>query len=230
VMAAGLGYRPQEFQAMGVDMGTRVGRLTEGVELIKRLWTEERVTHEGKYFQVTDAGAGIRPKQAPRPPVWLGGDVEAAVRRAARIADAWLGSPTADLATLAGHVAAFADERRKHGLPDDVACPMVRECFLGRDAGHARAVSRGPLLYKYSAYASWGHEDAAGEDFEAGFDDFAADRFIVGDAEKVRDDIQRLAEITGTDHIVARVQWPGLEQAEVIANIERLGRLVANLP
>ena len=94
VLGAGLGYRPEEFQAMGVEPRDRVGRLIEGLELIKRLWTEDSVTHHGRYFQLDDARASVRPKQSPRPPIWLGGDVEPAVRRAARIADAWCIAPT----------------------------------------------------------------------------------------------------------------------------------------
>ena len=95
VLGAGLGYRPEEFQAMGVDQLERVGRLTEGLEVIKRLWTGDRVVHHGRYFRLDDVQASVRPKQRPRPPIWLGGSVEPAVRRAARIADAWCIAPTA---------------------------------------------------------------------------------------------------------------------------------------
>ena len=153
VLAAGLGYRPEEFQAMGVDIANRVGRLSEGIEVIKRLWTEETVSHHGRYFQLDQARAGVRPKQQPRPPIWLGGDVEAAVRRAARLADAWLAAPTTTFDRLVELIGAFRAERRQAGLADDVNCPIVRECFIGRSTAHAREISRGPLLAKYAAYA-----------------------------------------------------------------------------
>ncbi len=159
VLGAGLGYRPEEFQAMGVDQRERVGRLTEGLELIKRLWTEDSVTHHGKYFQLDDAKASVRPKQSPRPPIWLGGDVEPAVRRAARIADAWCIAPTLSIRSILARLEVFRDERRKTGQPEDVSCPLIRECFVGRDAAHATAASRGPLLFKYRAYASWGQRE-----------------------------------------------------------------------
>ena len=98
VLAGGLGYRPEEFEASNVDIAQRVSRTVEAVEVIKRLWAEDRVSHGGKHFRLTDVGASIRPKQQPRPPIWLGGDVEPAVKRAARIADGWLGAPTTTLA------------------------------------------------------------------------------------------------------------------------------------
>jgi alkanesulfonate monooxygenase SsuD/methylene tetrahydromethanopterin reductase-like flavin-dependent oxidoreductase (luciferase family) len=227
VLGAGLGYRPEEFQAMGVDQRERVGRLTEGLEVIKRLWTEDKVTHHGRYFRLDDVQASVRPKQRPRPPIWLGGSVEAAVRRAARIADAWCIAPTASTRAIAACVEAFRAARRKTGQPENVPCPLIRECFVGRDAVHARDASRGPLLSKYQAYASWGQ--GAKRDLSATFDDFARDRFLIGDVEKVTDGILRYAEIARTDHILLRMQWPGLEHREALGSIERVGRIIAAL-
>ena len=123
----------------------------------------------------------------------------------------------------------FCEERRATGQPDDVACPIIRECFVGRDADHARAVSRGPLLYKYSAYASWGQGETTQGDFENAFDDFARGRFLVGDAEQVKDELLHYREITGSDQFLLRVQWPGLDHAEAMGNIERIGRVIADL-
>jgi alkanesulfonate monooxygenase SsuD/methylene tetrahydromethanopterin reductase-like flavin-dependent oxidoreductase (luciferase family) len=227
VLGAGLGYRPEEFQAMGVPERERVGRLTEGLEVIKRLWTEDRVTHHGRHFRLDDVAASVRPKQRPRPPIWLGGSVEAAVRRAARIADAWCIAPTASTRAIAAGLEAFRDERRKTGQPDDANCPLIRECFVGRDAAHAKDESRGPLLFKYQAYASWGQ--GAERDFSATFDDFARDRFLIGDVEQVRDGILRYAETARTDHILLRMQWPGLKHQEALGSIERVGRIIAAL-
>ena len=147
---------------MGVAKSERVGRLTEGLELIKRLWTEDSVTHHGRYFRLDDARTSVRPKQRPRPPIWVGGDVEPAVRRAARIADTWCIAPTSSPKSIQASLEAFRDERRKTGQPDDVSCPLIRECFVGRDAAHARDASRGPLLFKYRAYASWGQGEKIG--------------------------------------------------------------------
>lgn len=229
VLCAALGYRGEEFQAMGVDMKDRVGRLTEGVDIIKRLWTEESVTHHGKHFHFDDARASVQPKQDPRPPIWLGGDVEAAVRRAARIADAWCVAPTLSTETMLRFLEAFREERAKTGQPADAKCPVIRECFIGRDAAHAREISRGPLMYKYKAYASWGQGETTQGDFDAAFDDFAKGRFLIGEAEAVKDQILEYADLAKTDHILLRVQWPGLPHAEAMGNIERIGKVVADI-
>ncbi len=229
VLCAGLGYRPEEFQAMGVDMKDRVGRLTEGLDIVKRLWTEPSVTHHGKHFHLDDAKASVRPKQSPRPPIWLGGDVEAAVKRAARISDAWCAAPTISTESILKYLELFREERRRTGQAEDVACPIIREAFVGKDQAEADRVSRGPLLYKYKAYASWGQGETTQGDFDAAFDDFAEGRFLIGDAEKVKDGILRCGELFKTDQLLLRVQWPGLEQAEALANIDRIGKIVRDL-
>jgi hypothetical protein len=108
-----------------------------------------------------------------------------------------------------------------------MGCPLIRECFVGRDAVHARDTSRGPLLSKYQAYASWGQ--GAKRDLSATFDDFARDRFLIGDVEKVKDGILRYAEVARTDHILLRMQWPGLEHQEALGSIERVGSIIAAL-
>ncbi|MDP6706584.1 MAG: LLM class flavin-dependent oxidoreductase [Alphaproteobacteria bacterium] len=229
VLCAGLGYRTEEFQAMGVEMRQRVGRLTEGLEVIKRLWGEDSVTHHGKHFQLDDAKASVKPKQRPRPPIWLGGDVEAAVRRAARIADAWCVAPTLSTGSMLSYLEVFRDERRKTDQAEDIACPLIRECFVGRDAAHAREVSRGPLLFKYRAYASWGQGETTEGGFDAAFDDFAKGRFLIGDSEQVKHEILHYAEIARTDQILLRVQWPGLDHQEALGNIDRIGKIIADL-
>lgn len=229
VLCAGLGYRPEEFQAMGVEMRKRVGRLTEGLEIVKRLWTEDSVTFHGKHFHIDDAKPSVRPKQRPRPPIWLGGDVEAAVRRAARLADAWCVAPTLSTETLLKFLAIFREERAAAGLDDDPECVLIRECFVGRDAAHARAASHGPLLYKYKAYNAWGQGETAGDGFEAGFDDFAKGRFLIGDADQVADELLEYGERARTGDILLRVQWPGQDQAETLGNIARIGGIISKI-
>ena len=124
----------------------------------------------------------------------------------------------------------FRDEPGETGPAGRRQLPgSIREGFVGRDAAHAAATSRGPLLFKYRAYASWGQGETAGSDFDAAFDDFAKDRFLIGEAEQVKEEILRYAEIARTDHILLRVQWPGLAHEEALGNIKRIGGIIAAL-
>jgi len=231
VLAGGLGYREAEFEAMGAKKKQRVSRLEESIEVIKRLWTEDRVTHHGRHFSLTDVGCSVRPKQEPRPPVWLGGDVEPAVKRAARIADAWLGSPTASVDQLGTLLNVYRQERKEHGLPFS-PCPMIRECFIGRNQRHVDEIKSGPLLYKYEAYASWGHNDTEGtasNDFASQFDDFCKNRFLLGEPEQVAEEIKAYGETLQTDHLILRVQWPGMAHSDALENIKQIGRVISSL-
>src|ERR1700748_3786199 len=93
LLGGGLGYRPEEFQIFGVPMAERVSRFTEAVEIIRRLWSEDRVTHSGRHWQFSDATIAPRPVHAPRPPIIMRAQVDAAVTRPAKIGDGLLVVP-----------------------------------------------------------------------------------------------------------------------------------------
>jgi len=90
---------------------------------------------------------------------------------------------------------------------------------------------REPLGFKYEAYAAWSGDSGfvPKDRIRADFDKFAHSRFIIGSEAEVVDQIGRYGERTGTDHILLRVQWPGLDQKTVIRTLERLGRVVEKL-
>jgi alkanesulfonate monooxygenase SsuD/methylene tetrahydromethanopterin reductase-like flavin-dependent oxidoreductase (luciferase family) len=68
LLGVGLGYRTEEFALFGVPMAERVSRLVEGIEIIRRLWTEDGVTHRGRHWQLDGVSIRPRPLQDPRPP------------------------------------------------------------------------------------------------------------------------------------------------------------------
>lgn len=87
-LGVGLGWNAVEYEALGQDFSERGRRMSEQVPLLRRLWTEQTVTHEGRYDRVT--GAGIAPLPVQRPiPVWVGASSPPAYRRAGRLADGW---------------------------------------------------------------------------------------------------------------------------------------------
>ena len=89
-----VGYSPREFQAFGVERSERGRRFEEGLELIKKLWSGDEVEHAGTYFQLEGTvRPSVLPSQKPRPPIWIGGQSAPAVKRAARLGDAWYAPP-----------------------------------------------------------------------------------------------------------------------------------------
>jgi probable F420-dependent oxidoreductase len=90
--AFGLGaVDPREQQAFGVERGERAALFDEALPLIRRLWTEDRVDHDGPRYHLENATVRPRPQQDP-PEVWLGGIAPSELRRVGRLADGWLPS------------------------------------------------------------------------------------------------------------------------------------------
>ena len=88
-LGIGVGWNPVEFEALGENIHDRGKRIEEQLEVMRLLWTRELVTYEGRWHRVPDAV--IKPLPVQRPiPVWMGGESEAVLRRAARLADGWI--------------------------------------------------------------------------------------------------------------------------------------------
>jgi probable F420-dependent oxidoreductase len=89
--AFGLGIaHPVEQQAFGVDRRDRASIFDEALPLVRRLWTEDRVDHDGKWFHYE--GMSVLPKPAHKLDVWLGGRAPTELRRVGRLGDGWLAS------------------------------------------------------------------------------------------------------------------------------------------
>jgi probable F420-dependent oxidoreductase len=92
-LGIGVGWNDVEYEALGMDFHTRGARSVEQIKVLRALWTQETVTFEGRWHRIPDAGINPLPVQRPIP-VWIGGESEVALRRAARIADGWISSRT----------------------------------------------------------------------------------------------------------------------------------------
>lgn len=91
VLGVGVGGEyPQEFRACGVPVGERGRRTDEAIPLLRRLWTGEPVTHEGRFFPMEDVRILPRPVQPGGPPIVVSGRQEVAMRRAGRLGDGWM--------------------------------------------------------------------------------------------------------------------------------------------
>lgn len=89
VLGVGVGGEfPPEFGAVGVPVKERGSRADEAIGVVRRLWTEERVAHEGRHFQF--GAVTVAPKPLRVPPIWVGGRADAAMRRAGRVGDGYI--------------------------------------------------------------------------------------------------------------------------------------------
>ncbi len=220
VLGVGLGYREGEFTAFNMSLKERAPRMEESIPLIRRLWTGEKVTHKGRFYEINDLAIGLKPVRPGGPPIWFAGTAEAAIKRAARLGDAWMIVPSTTLPELVGQMRLYR-EALGNKAPD--CFPMVRECYVGESRKTAMDECRAALQYKYDAYASWGLEGRK----KTAFEDLVRDRFIIGDKVSVKEEIARYRETLGVDHFQMRCHWPGMEFEKTLASIRRLGEIFA---
>jgi len=90
-VGVGAGWLRSEWTAAGLDPRTRGRRLDEAIEICKRLFREETIEHHGEFYDFEPVRFEPKPVQRPHPPIHVGGESDAALRRAARVGDGWLG-------------------------------------------------------------------------------------------------------------------------------------------
>jgi len=226
VCGVGLGYREQEFSAFNVPINERAARFRECVSVMRRLFTEDKVDHHGKYYTVDNSGLSAMPHTPGGPPIYIAGLADAAIKRAARIGDAWLAVNTTDIRTTKKHMDVYRAALKEYGrTPKEY--PLTRECYVGTSHKTAFDECRAALHYKYSAYAAWGasrpvtDKDAFGMSFE----EFCKDRFIIGDKVSVKEEVAKYQAELGCDHFIMRCQWPGLPVERVLHTIRSLGEI-----
>ena len=108
------GENPAEYAAMRVPLAERGSRANESLEIIRGLFAHERFSYRGRHFEISDVAIAPRPLQASLP-IWVGGGSEAALRRAARHGDGWIGAFASErkFARLAGTLRGFLAEARR---------------------------------------------------------------------------------------------------------------------
>jgi alkanesulfonate monooxygenase SsuD/methylene tetrahydromethanopterin reductase-like flavin-dependent oxidoreductase (luciferase family) len=172
----GLGYREREFELLGVPISERAHRTEALIEVARRLWADGTVTPP--------------PFQQPEPTFWIGGSVDAAARRAARLG--------------------------AHFMPDAFVETGVLELF--RSLAPGKRVSINPsiyvgdweevaehFLYQYNRYREWG----GGQTIESA-DQLPRDRYLVGEPAEVAAGVRALIERTGCDRMFFWARPPGL--------------------
>ena len=218
VLGVGLGYRAEENAALGVPE-RRVRVFREKLDVVRRLLEGEEVTADGHGYRLERARLAPRPVQASRPPIWMAANGDAAVRRAARLADTWFVNPHASLAEVRRQLSLFRGERRSE--PEEL--PMLREACLAPTDEEAIAVAEPYLARKYEAYVDWGQSDVLPptDTLRQEWDALHAGRFLLGGPETVLAQVEALRTL-GVTELVLRVQWPGLPQRDAMRTLELL--------
>ena len=230
VLGVGLGYRREEFAAFNVPFEERAARFEEALGLVRRLMTERGVTHTGPYFPMEDVTLMPRPVQNPCPPIWVAAKLPAAIRRAARMGNAWFADPVTPLKVLKERKQVYLDALAETGKDaSQVEFPLRREAYVAEESERAWEEAREPMLYNYQEYLDWGHlVDDEGRPVKRGAEamENLRRRFIVGSPSDCIRQIRRYQEELGTTSIHFRIQFPGLDHGKILNSIRLLGEEV----
>lgn len=228
-LGVAIGWRDEEFQAFGVRKRERVKRTEEGIELMRALFTDEGVSYRGEVFVVEDLDLMPRPVQQPIP-IWVGGQSEPAIRRAAHMGDAWVTSQIETIDELEAEYAIYREALEEAGRSyEETYKPLRREAYIAEDDETAWEEVGESLLYEYGDV--YGEYEDAGHVFRPGDDtaieelrEHAADRFIVGGPETAIEEFSVYADRLGVDELLLRMHFPGLDPAKT----EQSMRLLAD--
>ncbi|MDF5758215.1 TIGR03619 family F420-dependent LLM class oxidoreductase [Spongiactinospora sp. TRM90649] len=141
----GLGWMPEEFAASGVPFERRGARAEEYLDVLRKLWNDEVVEHEGEFYRIPAARQEPRPVPGP-PRILLGGGADAALRRAGRLADGWVSASREDLRTIGEKIYIVKEAAREAGRDPESLRFVCRGVTTPRPSGRP---GRAPLTGSY---------------------------------------------------------------------------------
>jgi alkanesulfonate monooxygenase SsuD/methylene tetrahydromethanopterin reductase-like flavin-dependent oxidoreductase (luciferase family) len=223
IFGAGLGYRPEEFEYLDVPFKQRAGRFDESLELMKKLWTQETVNHQGKYWQLEDVHPHLFPVQQPHPPIWIGAHAIPGVQRAAKYGDAYACPPETPKHEVAERFGIIRDgfaARGKEFGPQ----PLRRNCLVADTREEAMVEYARVAQGRYLTYAAKGLDVMKNTDLENEFAKAVSGHAVIGSPDEVVAQLTDLVTTLPVDPLLLRPQWPTMSADETIASIQRLGR------
>jgi probable F420-dependent oxidoreductase len=145
------------FSAFGVEPESFVARFTEGLQLMRALWTEPRVDFDGRFWQLTGAAMEPKPFQKPGPPIWFGGSHPAALRRAIRLGDGFFGAGSVTTKQFADQVQTLRETLASQDR-DPAGFPIAKRVYIAVDDDAERART-GIGVALDQVYAFFGRRD-----------------------------------------------------------------------
>ena len=209
IVGAAVGWYKREFRAMGVEFHERGKIMERSLDVIKRLWTQERVTEDFPPYLIKDAVMYPKPVQKPHPPILIGGYVDAVLRRAATKGDGWLTYyyTAESFASNWARIRGFAEEAGRN--PDELTSTNQLPIYVG-PRSKVEAPMREWLQTDWD-YASWSES--------------TAESAIMGTVDECVEQLQKHVA-TGVDRLIFVPYRYQDDQLEIIAReiIPRLAR------
>ncbi len=221
ILGIGRGFRSDLFAAFAVPPSEKRDRFQAALEQMVRAWSGEPITTDG------DGGEAVRlaplPVQRPHPPLWVAAFGPKAVEQAGRLGLPYLASPIESLETLVENHERHRSVSSTAAPAEALAVPVMRTVFICKDDALAARV-RDALSAQTAALAG-SRAASIRRAAESDVSSFA----LVGGASEVADGIASYREAIGMTHLIARVQVPGAEAAEIESALELLAELSTQL-
>jgi probable F420-dependent oxidoreductase len=199
ILGVGIG-RDHHYRQFEVSQEGRVRRFREEVDIIKALWTEEKVTYHGTFYNLENEMMAPKPVQKPLP-IWMGVGHPNAVRRTASIADGWMGSGGSRIADFAASVPILRQALEEKGR-DPISFPTSKRIFMAVDENPATA-RRELLRWFTDVYRNPPGTDLCG---------------IHGTPEQVRERLEEVVAM-GANHLLLNPVSNHAEQVEALAEV-----------
>jgi len=200
ILGVGLG-RDHHYAQFGLPRERRVRRFREEVGLIRALWTQPRVDYQGSIYQLEGGTMAPKPVQKPFLPIWMGVGHPDAVRRAASLADGWMGSGGSSIAAFSRSVPVLRAALEKAGR-DPATFPISKRVFMAVD--ERPEVARAELHRWFTeVYHNPEGTEASG---------------IYGTPEQVRGRLEELVAM-GANHLLLNPVSRHVEQTQALAEI-----------
>lgn len=222
-----IGSNPHEFEAFGVPSEERVDRLTDGINVLRGAWSDGPIGHDSAFHDV-GPGVTVTPKPSQEIPVMLGGGSKPAVRRAARIGDAWCAPSALSVEQVQTRVEDIRRVRNEEDIDGEFTIYVLQHGFVGRadDKEAAWERMKDGYLYLHRRYAEIFSGESVAE-LPAERRAELKDQAIYGTPEQVIEDLERYRTALGDDvHFILRTYHPGIGTDAMRACIERLGQHV----
>jgi alkanesulfonate monooxygenase SsuD/methylene tetrahydromethanopterin reductase-like flavin-dependent oxidoreductase (luciferase family) len=227
-LGVGLGYVEKEFEAFGVPMDERAGRMIEGIKFIDEfLSSDEPVSFDCPFFSVEDWEPLPQTIQDPRPPLWIGGWGDRQLRRSVSFSDAWVPGVVADLQAVETRKEKQRELVEKSNQEwSEMDHPLMREAVIAETEEKVQERKQ----YLHRTYV----EEYGGEfshplmtaDSVEDFDELADDRFIYGTPEQIIEQIASIQERFPLNQLTLRFHHSGMPKDLVEKQIRLFGEEV----
>ncbi len=227
-LGVGLGYVEKEFEAFGIPMDERAGRMIEGLQFLDEFFTADGpIDFDCPFFAVEDWEPLPDVVQEPRPSLWVGGWGPRQIARSVKFSDAWVPGVVADL----GIVEDRKQQQREHVEEagedwDAIEHPLMREAVIAESAAAVEERKQ----YLHTTYL----EEYGGEfshplmtaDSVEDFDELADDRFLWGTPDDIIEQIEAMQDRFALDHLAVRFHHSGMPSDLVEEQIRLFGEEV----